>query len=174
MQPKVYLAGPISGLTYEGSTSWREYASRQLAEWGIGAASPMRAKGFLDDGKTITAYGSVDGRNPLATTRAIVARDHFDVRNVDLVLMNLLGAQKVSLGTMVEVGWATAYSKPIVLVMEPGNLHEHPFLDGLVGFHVADLDSGLSIVHAILEPYVSPQEAFPLHKLEFQGNEVHY
>ena len=43
----VYLAGPITGLTYDGATDWRAYAKARLAKFGIQAVSPMRAKEFL-------------------------------------------------------------------------------------------------------------------------------
>jgi len=42
MQPRVYLAGPITGLTYNGATTWREDARSYLAAKGITAYSPMR------------------------------------------------------------------------------------------------------------------------------------
>ena len=43
----VYLAGPITGLTFDGCTDWREYAKKSLAEAGIDGLSPMRAKDYL-------------------------------------------------------------------------------------------------------------------------------
>lgn len=40
----VYLAGPITGLTFEGCKSWREYAIAKLEPRGIRGLSPLRAK----------------------------------------------------------------------------------------------------------------------------------
>jgi hypothetical protein len=34
----VYLAGPISGLNFEGATDWREHAKSYLKEFGIKAS----------------------------------------------------------------------------------------------------------------------------------------
>jgi len=44
-RPKVYLAGPIKGLTYTGATDWRDEAKDALYDIGIAGYSPMRAKG---------------------------------------------------------------------------------------------------------------------------------
>ena len=44
---QVYLAGPITGLTFEGCTDWRDYAIASLADNAIKGLSPMRAKEFL-------------------------------------------------------------------------------------------------------------------------------
>ena len=38
--------------------------------------------------------------------KGIVTRDRWDVAKADVVLMNLVGATQVSIGTMVELGWA--------------------------------------------------------------------
>ena len=40
------------------------------------------------------------------------------MQRCDVVLMYLIGAKKVSIGTMIEAGWADAYRKPVVLVLE--------------------------------------------------------
>jgi len=45
---KVYLAGPITGLSYEKAVDWRRYAQIVLLEEGdIVAVSPMRSKDYL-------------------------------------------------------------------------------------------------------------------------------
>lgn len=45
---KVYLAGPISGQSYDGATSWREEAKEELSSWSdIIGYSPMRGKTYL-------------------------------------------------------------------------------------------------------------------------------
>ena len=146
----VYLAGPITGLSYEGATDWREYAKKKLAEYGIVGVSPMRAKGFLKALPTMPS-GEQKDLHGIGQPRGFVARDRLDVSRCDAVLMNLLGAERVSVGTMVEVGWADAFRKPVVLVMEPeGNVHEHGFTRQLTAYHNESLDTAIETVAAIL------------------------
>jgi len=67
------------------------------------------------------------------------------------MLVNLLKAKKISIGTMVEYGWADSYRKPIITEMEKeGNVHDHGFVKELSGYIVEDLDSGIKIAKAIL------------------------
>jgi nucleoside 2-deoxyribosyltransferase len=151
---KVYLAGPITGLTYGAGQDWRQYVSQRFTP-GIVGYSPLRAKQYLDDGNVIrdnqeevTMHGDLSAA--LSSDKGIVARDRYDCKTADLILMNLLGATRVSIGTMVEIGWATAYDKPVVLVMESeGNIHDHMMVRTLP-FIVRDLDSAVKVVNAIL------------------------
>ena len=53
---------------------------------------------------------------------------------------------------MVEYGWASAFRKPIVAVMEKQrNVHEHPIVRRLTDFRVETLDEGLSVVKALFD-----------------------
>ena len=149
--PLVYCSGIISGRTYEGATSWYKTARRWLNQ-DIQLLLPMRGK--LSDhfeGQTLKAEGypenSKDWLGLVATDDAITGRDHDDVHRCDLVLMNLLGAEKVSIGCMIEAGWAHAYRKPIVLVCEPGNPHwGHPILRGVSTYRPTNLVDACTIV----------------------------
>lgn len=143
----VYLAGPILGKSYQRATGWRESAIRFLAHHGITGVSPMRTKNMLRN-ETFLKDGY---DHPLICQKGIVTRDRFDCQNCDLVLVNLLGAERISIGTMVEYGWADAFRKPIVTVIEKeGNPHEHSFVRELSGYRVETLESGLNIAKAIL------------------------
>jgi len=147
MSKLVYLAGPIDGCTYEGCTSWRNYAIEDLRKDRITGLSPMRAKDFLKIHPKI-----LDGlqKHVLTTDKGITTRDKWDVRQSDAVLFNLLNAKKVTIGTMIEYGWASAYDKPIITVIEKeGNIHEHCIVRGLTGFRVETLEEGLGIVRAL-------------------------
>lgn len=147
MEKSVYLGGAIKGLSYGETTDWREYAKQELAKYGITGISPMRAKEFLkDETKIEGSYEPV-----IASQSGIVARDRFDVQSCTIMLANLLGLEKITLGTMVEYGWADAFKKPIITVIEKeGNPHDHPFIRDLSGFRVETLDEGLYIAKAIL------------------------
>ena len=148
---RVYLAGPITGLTFGEATDWRDYAVGVLAFHGITGLSPMRGKDFIL--KRIgerQVLGQTYEDSPMSTQRGIVARDRFDVGRTDIVLFNFLGAERVSIGTMIEYGWASAQGKVIVTVMEQaGNVHDHAFVRELSPYRVATLDEALDIIIAI-------------------------
>lgn len=158
--PVVYLAGPITGSGFGTVTEWRETAREALGRHGIGCFSPMRGKGYMSGFSDIP--GSVDlcsndtdkaiYAHPLSTSKGIVTRDRYDCTRSDLVLMNLLGATRVSVGTMVELGWADLSRRPVVLIMEPGNVHEHAFLDALCGYRVSSIADGISVALSVLLP----------------------
>jgi len=144
----VYLAGPISGCSYKGCTEWRTEAIETLAQWGILGRSSMRAKEYLQNEVDLKA---ADYEQPLSTNKAIVTLDRFDVMDSDMVLLYLKGATKVSIGTCIEIGWADAFRKPTVLVIEPeGNPHDHGMVKECCGYRVDNLVSGLKICRAVL------------------------
>lgn len=145
----VYLAGPITGLTYDGCTEWRSQVKHDLPYY-IQTISPMRGKQRLEEiangGPILDSYKD----NPLSSDKGINARDYWDVRRCDAVFVNLLGATKVSIGTVMEIAWARAFNKPVVCVMEKDNIHSHSMLNYACGFQVEDLQSGLDILSSIL------------------------
>lgn len=142
----VYLAGPITGCTYDGCTDWRNYAKANLAVAGIVGLDPMRAKDYLAKETTL-------GNNyahPLSCPRGIMTRDHWDCTRCDVLLVNLRGAKTISIGTVMEIAWAWDNGIPIVCVMEAGNPHEHAMIQEAIGFRAYCLDEGLAIAKAIL------------------------
>jgi len=84
MHPRVYLAGPISGMEYEGAVEWRNWAMEWLRAVGIRAYSPMRAKEFLaaeEQHGRLPTFLAHD--HPLATSKGIMCRDHTDCVRAD-------------------------------------------------------------------------------------------
>ncbi len=149
----VYLAGPITGLNYKGCTDWRQSAADELNKVGIKALSPMRAKSYLERLDKISGHGrDYAHMGPMSTSQGVVTRDRFDTqKSCSVVLMNLLGAERVSIGTMVELGWADSARVPVVLAMEEtGNVHDHMFVRQLAGYVVGTLEEALAVVQAIL------------------------
>lgn len=145
MKPTVYLAGPITGLSYNGCTDWRTDTIARLNDINIVGLSPMRSKHYLADRTTIAdCYDTV-----LSNQRGIFARDSWDCRRCDAVLVNLLGSERVSIGTVMEIAWASEHRKPIVLVMESGNIHDHAMLREACPFIVSTLDDGIEIIAAL-------------------------
>lgn len=148
----VYLAGPITGLSFNGCTEWRQVAIEDLAKHGIKGLSPMRGKDYLAHLTTISGTGEEYVHlGALSTPRAVMTRDRFDCTRCDVLLVNLLGADKVSIGTVMEIAWADLSRIPIVVAIEEtGNPHEHMMTREAFGFRVPTLDDALHIVKAIL------------------------
>lgn len=165
MSVKVYLAGPISGLDYNGATSWRDYAIKELAKGGIKGLSPMRGKEYLSHLENISATCVAEGAlSVLSAPRGIMTRDFMDCTKANAVLVNFEDAQTVSIGTVMEIAWAYAARVPVVCVMPKfvhvegmGNFtnpHEHATIHEAIGYRVETLDEGIQIVRAVLEAYV--------------------
>ncbi len=146
----VYLAGPIEGLSYNGAVNWRNNVIKELKEYGVTGLSPMRAKDFLKNEPKLVDKMS---DHVLASDAGITTRDMWDVRRCDAVLFNLLDAEKVSIGTMIEYGWASAFNKPIITVMEDSNVkrnvHEHIMIRRLSGYRVKSIEEGINIIKAL-------------------------
>ena len=144
----VYLAGPITGLNYKGAVDWRQHAITDLKKAGIKGLSPMRGKDYLLDAGTLTATGYDD--KVLSSAKGITTRDRFDCQRCDVMLLNLLGATRVSIGSMIEIGWADSVGTPIVLAIEEGNPHIHAMVNHICGFVVPSLEEALTTVKIIL------------------------
>jgi hypothetical protein len=153
-KPKVYLSGPITGCTYEQATGWREEATRRL--WpDIRTFSPMRG---LED-KVGHSYLDFYQDHPTQNQQSATARDRFDVRQSDLILVNLLGAlDRVSIGTIMEVAWADAFDKFIIVAMEGDdrNPHYHAMVRAVSSIVVTDLDEAIDLTRQVLLPDPEP------------------
>lgn len=152
MLPAVYLAGPICGRTYQENCEWREHVARRLPP-SIIVASPMRHKEYLRGVGVMTANDDANGR-AYSSDSGIMGQDRFDVMNCAVLLANFLGTDVVSKGTVMEVAWADAFRKPIVLCMEDGNIHDHPMIRQASHFITPSLDDAIDIVWNVLSPYL--------------------
>ncbi len=155
-----YLAGPITGESFDSATTWREDFKTKLNN-GIVGISPLRCKEYLDSEACIKdAYdGGQNGMAlPLSTSRAITTRDYYDVMHCDMLVAYVKGAKIVSIGTVVEIAWAKAFNKPVVLIIEnEGNIHEHSMIREAIGYRVDSLDGAIYIVNSFLTDYVEKQ-----------------
>lgn len=156
MNKSVYLAGPITGLTYDEGQDWRDVAKEALQRDCIDAYSPLRAKNYLRAIGVLDSAGTPDsaylGLNPMSEPKGIMTRDRFDCMKRDMVLANFLGAKQVSIGTCIELGWADAARVPIVAVMEEDNIHRHAMVNEAAGFIVPTLEGALEVIRAVLLP----------------------
>jgi hypothetical protein len=144
----LYCAGPITGVSYGESTDWREYVADRLPDRII-AVSPMRGKEYLARERQIKdSYKE----HPLSCRKGITCRDRMDVMRCDMILVNFLGAKKVSIGSVMEIAWADILRKPIVIVMEEKNIHRHSMVEEITGFIVPDFDEAVKVASAVLLP----------------------
>jgi hypothetical protein len=152
MTPTVYLCGPITGLSYNDCTDWREGAVKDLAEHGIRGLSPMRGKDYLRHLETISGTGEEYAHlGVLSTPRAVLTRDRWDSTRCSMLLANLLGAKAVSIGSVMEIAWADLARIPIICAIEEtGNPHEHMMLKEAIGFRVPTLAEALHVAKAAL------------------------
>lgn len=149
MEKKVYLGGPVAGLEYDSVVGWRDKAIEYLREFDIKGVTPFRYKEHLNQANIV--MGLTDN-NPITTRKGVVVRDRWDVLNCDVFLANLLNAKEISKGTLIEYGWADAFRKPIITIIErEGNVHEHIFVQEITGFRVETLEEGLYVTRAILD-----------------------
>jgi nucleoside 2-deoxyribosyltransferase len=158
---RIYLAGPITGLSYaEARNGWRQDFADLLKEKAphIECYSPMRAKQFLEDQKAISGDPEAYKMHPMAVARGIVTRDHNDVITCDAVVANLAGAKVASVGTVFEMAWCFAYRKPLIVIMGDDerdirvNPHWHPFPEQAAGYVVPTLLDAAHIVQHLLTP----------------------
>ncbi len=143
---KVYLAGPITGCTYGTCTNWRIGVRTRLALFGIDALDPMRGKDYLAKEKSV----GNDYAHPLSCPRGIMTRDHWDCTRCDMLLVNLLGAKTVSIGTVMEIAWAWDNGVHVVCVIEEsGNPHDHAMIREAIGFRVTTVEEAVNIIQAL-------------------------
>jgi hypothetical protein len=170
---RVYLAGAITGLTYNACTDWREQVTRELAQLGHIGVSPMRGKDYLRElyGDGVLAKHPITGfANAIATEEAlqtaweqfpmsgeqgIFGRDTFDVRHCEVLLAVLVGLDRVSIGTCMEIQRGYDLDRYVLVVMEPGSLHDHPFVRRAASIIVPTLEQAMQVIAAMGQPYRS-------------------
>jgi hypothetical protein len=163
----VYLAGAITGLSYEDArygwrAEFRDLVENALAHNGqpfgdVGILSPMRGKDHIKDyaGKEfITGHRDADyTAHVMSTGKGIVARDRWDTQRASVVVANLKDTAPgvVSIGTCVEFGWRDGRGPLVMIVPEDDpekaargeRQHDH---DHLMLLEIADF-----IVHSVPE-----------------------
>jgi nucleoside 2-deoxyribosyltransferase len=145
----VYCAGPITSLSYEDAIAWYKEVEKKFPSHII-PVFPLRGKTWLQG--AISVEDNYLTKHPLSTLEGIMTRDRFDVMRADALLVNLLGAQKVSIGTVIEIAWAHMLQKPVVVIMEKDNMHQHSMVRGCASLVVDTLDVGIDCVIRIVSP----------------------
>lgn len=150
----LYLAGAISGLTYEECIGWRDRTTEMMRPHGICCLSPMRTKAYLSSEPVIDGeYAS----HVLSSQKGITRRDRHDVYRSAVVLANLLpipvdknGSPRVSIGTMMEFGWSDAWQKPLVVCMDLNGPYCHPMVLETADFVVPTLEEAIDVTLSVL------------------------
>ena len=153
----VYLSGCIAGSTFDEASSWRDRACEMLAMHNIECLTPMRGKDgvFGDKPITLEGYNQYDGI-PLASKKGLTRRDRHDTMNCGCLLVYLKrgypGDERVSIGTMIEVGWADAcHNIPIVLVVDEDSKYDHPMLNEIAWYTVNSLEEACELIPHVID-----------------------
>lgn len=144
LKPSLYLAGPITGSSWEEITEWRQRVTWALE--GITCLSPLRNKEYLSNEMQVAdAYD----QHIMSTQRAIFTRDMFDVERTTGLFVNLLNAKRVSIGTVMEISYAWSLRHPIIVIVEHDNIHQHSMLRESSSWVVDTLDDGIEVARRL-------------------------
>ena len=152
MKRAVYLAGPVGGETYDHARNgWRKEFADMLSD-EIDVFSPLRGINGYEDDQVFTNENqkSISGN-------WWVLRDLNDVKMCDVVVVNFLGAKKVSVGSIAEIFYGAALGTHFIVIddWEDGTSpHIHPFIEKLAYKIVPDLESAKRTVEKLLLPGV--------------------
>ena len=142
----VYLAGPVSGLSYKEATEWRKTWSEELEPIGINCLDPMAGISEED----FKAYEDDCYRGGLLSEEAVTARDYLYLSRSRLIVMNTLQTPTISVGCAIETGWARALDIPMLwLERDPW---DHAMLNVQKDFIATSHDYGINMVIDILLP----------------------
>ena len=122
----IYCVHPISGLSADKVFAYYTNIKQNLSNH-YNVMIPMTGKSSLRCAKEFRCEGYQD--NPITTNHAIFERDRWMVTQSDIIYANLIGAtEKVSIGSMFELAWASLLGKYVVLVMDKESVHRHAFV----------------------------------------------
>jgi len=145
----VYLAGPIIGFTPDEANSWRDYAQQKLQKYGVEGITPLRGEDMQaatnDDGVFKPSYNSHIFGNPAS----IAVKNMYDVYRADCVLAYLPERSR-KIGTLLEVGAAIAYRKPVVIWSDDLHIYEHPILKTYSPWCVDNLNDAIETIVVLL------------------------
>lgn len=129
---KLYLGGLISISGCAWGDIIRSFELRRDIAHRLGYVvfNPLACKEGLYD-KNDTVNAAVPLNNGLGSDMVILRRDLWMVSQADVIWMDVLGAKCPSIGCVSELTAAYIHNKHSVIVMEPENPHNHPFIRGM-------------------------------------------
>jgi hypothetical protein len=134
---RVFLSGPIDGLTIAEAAGWRRHAARRFAEAGIAVYDPTAV---------ITATPGY-----LPVPHEVVTNDRYNLHRSDVVLVNLdlpdtIAAQDAPFFTIGEMFLAHELHLPIITVGKV--FRGRPGYEAIVTLSFDDLDDAVSHIIA--------------------------
>lgn len=124
----VYLAGPMSGLKHAQAHSWRREAKAALGRFGIDVALPYNMVLSQPDKARALYSSALKADMPDA---AIMQGDLQAIAGSDAMLVNVALHKGVSVGTMIEIGYALRLGIEIFYVSGPNDPHDNPLTRAL-------------------------------------------
>lgn len=116
MIKKIYLAGPMENVSWDEMSDWRIHATEILSGADVVCLDPCRRRHSFEQKQM----------------KRIFALDMADLRNCDMVLVNLNNDQLPKHGTAMEVFYASyVLGKPVVAFKKELTRY-HPFFESLV------------------------------------------
>ncbi len=163
---KIYYARPISGCSPQTVLDGYKNAARLFDGATVLTAHtcnvPLR---FVRD-----KFPSGARFHPGTSDHAIVKRDYWMVNQADLVYVDLMGAERVSIGCMMELAWAHQLGKHTVVALEKDNIHDHVFVLETADMRFTSEGQAIKYVQDMIKVYGPPENAWPVKLAEIHGN----
>lgn len=140
---KVYLVGPITGYSFDVVTKWRKEFCANPPQDMVGI-DPLRRRPEL---ATSTVIAGEYPTHRLMSKDGILAQNKFDVMRSNATLANFIGADRLSLGSVIELAWAFYAWKHIVVVMGKENPHDYPCVRSCANVVVETMDEACVELH---------------------------
>lgn len=149
----IYLAGPIAGCNKGQANDWRQYTIDKLSEIDLNiiGVSPLRCEPMIGRKYKL---GYDDPK--FGTPRAISSKNLYDTRNCDMVLAYFpkeMNDKRPSIGTILEVGWAHALDKTVIVVTDDKYYFNHPVLDACASWKLETLEEAFEVIEGVLKVY---------------------
>ena len=148
-KPTVYLCGPITAVPENKAKQWRERAIRELAPEIIGIDPTREEISSVRESEMEKTTGKKWER--MRHGARTLSRNRFDLSRSDLLLVNFLGCNAASIGSVGEIFWADLLRIPVVIIREDtGNIHDHDLLNAIAGWIFNDFDAAIRQVKTLL------------------------
>jgi hypothetical protein len=133
MKKKIFLSGPMRGVSKEISLGWREEATKKLSE-NFDVAHAMRGR---------------ETEETFSDPKAAVIRDLSDIKEADIMLVNDTLENCSMIGTSMEVFFAFQSMKPVIVF---GHGHDKDYwLNYHSHLRVKDLDEACEVLNKMFK-----------------------
>ena len=108
MKKKIFLSGPIRGVSRKESLAWRNEAAKLLEQ----------------NFNVLHAFRGREEKETFTDPRTAVIRDLSDIKSADILLVNDTIENCSMIGTSMEIFFAFQQNKPVILF---GNAHDKDY-----------------------------------------------